>query len=122
MAIREIMRSGALAITPGMKRFSHPGVYVTAIISSLKFIFIITCTFMTFGLTILSQPVQGATIIPDDRALISGGPLNYNEAVKIALEKSPSSASYFLRVGTVRSNVSRIGIFEKTNCLAAKGG
>jgi outer membrane protein TolC len=72
-----------------MKRFSHPGYVVVSVISSFKFIFIIACTFMTFGLTILSQPVQGATIIPNDRALIPSGPLTFEEGVKIALQQSP---------------------------------
>lgn len=43
---------------------------------------------MTIGLTTLSQPVQGASP-PGTPALSPSGPLNYEEAVKIALNQSP---------------------------------
>jgi outer membrane protein TolC len=43
---------------------------------------------MTIGLTTLSQPVQGASP-PGTPALSPIGPLNYEEAVKIALNQSP---------------------------------
>jgi outer membrane protein len=112
MAIREIMRSGALAITPRMKRFSHPGYVVVSVISSFKFIFIIACTFMTFGLTILSQPVQGATIIPNDRALIPSGPLTFDEGVRIALQQSPyfKKSSLEVKLSELNETDSRYGL------------
>jgi outer membrane protein TolC len=112
MAIRETMRSGALAITPKMRRFVHPRLFVAAIISSLKFIFIIACTFMTFGLTILSQPVRGATIIPNDRALIPSGPLTFEESVKIALQRSPflRKSSLDVKLSELNETDSRYGM------------
>jgi outer membrane protein TolC len=112
MAIKEIMRSGALAIKPKMKRFSHPGFFVVSVISSFKFIFIIACTFMTFGLTILSQPVQGAAIILDDQALIPSGPLNYEEGVKIALHQSPffKKSSVGIELSKLDETDSRYGL------------
>jgi outer membrane protein TolC len=107
MAIREIMRSGAPAIKPKMKRFSHPSV-----ISSFKFIFIIACAFMTFGLTILSQPVRGATIIPDDRAVIPSGPLTFEEGVRIALQQSPylKESSVGVKLSKLDETDSRYGL------------
>jgi outer membrane protein TolC len=81
--------SGALTIKPKTTRFPHPGCLVSLVISTLKFIFIITCTFMTFGLTVLSQPVQGASVIPEAGTLIPSGLLNFEEGIKIALQQSP---------------------------------
>jgi outer membrane protein TolC len=109
MAIREIMGSGVLVIKPIAESFSCPRF---SIVSTLKFIIIIVCTFMTFGLTILSQPVQGASVILDDRPLTPSGPLNYDEAVKIALLQSPyfKKSSVEIKLSKLDETDSRYGL------------
>jgi outer membrane protein len=97
------MRSGALAKQPQTARFLHPRFFAASTVSSLKFLLIITCAFITFGLIIQSQPVQGASVVLDDQALIPSGPLNYDEAVRIALQKSP-----FLKKGSIEIKLSKL--------------
>jgi outer membrane protein len=87
--IRDIMPSGGLAIKPTTGRFPHLRFFIASLIPALKFIFIIAWTFMTFGLTILSQPVQGASYIPETPSLPPDGVMNFEEGVKIALHQSP---------------------------------
>jgi outer membrane protein TolC len=90
MAIGEIIRSGVLAKKLKTERFPRLRFFIASFIPpTLKFIFIIACAFITFGLTALSQSVQGATVIPDNHTLTPSGPLNFEEGVKIALHQSP---------------------------------
>jgi outer membrane protein TolC len=112
MAIKEIMGSRGLAIKPIGESFSRPRFFVVSVISFLKFIFIITCTVMIFGVTILSQPAQGASVIPDERTLTPSGPLNYEEGVKIALHQSPyfKKSSLQIQLSRLDETDSRYGL------------
>lgn len=88
MMRRKIIPLGALSLQPNTGRRLHPHVSVALSISNLKLICIIAWAFMIIGFTALSPPVQGAPP-PETPALSPSGALNYEEAVKIALNQSP---------------------------------
>ena len=88
MIRRKILPLGALSLQPKTGQCPHPRFSVVLSISNLRLICIIAWAFMTIGLTTLSQPVQGASP-PGTPALSPSGPLNYEEAVRIALNQSP---------------------------------
>jgi outer membrane protein TolC len=113
MIIREISPLGALSIRPKTRKFPHPRFSVVPSISNLKLIFIIAWAFMTFGLTILSQPVQGASYVPEAYTLPPNGTVNFEEGVRIALYQSPYLTKSSLEIDLRRLDEtdSRYGLF-----------
>jgi len=89
MIRREMAFLAALHIKPQTAKFFHPRLSLVPSISNLKLTFIIAWVFMAFGLTCLSQPVQGAAYDPETHTLPPGLTVNFQEAVKIALQQSP---------------------------------
>ena len=82
-------------------------------ISNLKRICIIAWAFITIGLTTLSQPVQGASYPPTAPTLSPSGSMNYEEAVRIALNQSPFLTKSSLEIDLRRLDEtdSRYGLF-----------
>jgi outer membrane protein TolC len=113
MIIRKISPLGALSIKPKTGKTPHPNISVIPSIFNLKLIFIIAWAFMTFGLSILSQPVQGAPSVAETPTLSPSGPLNYDEAVRIALHQSPFflKSSLEIEVKRMDETDSRYGLF-----------
>ena len=113
MIRRKIAPLGALSIKPKTGKVPHPRFSVVPSISKLKLIFIIAWAFMTFGLTILSHPVQGAPSIAEAPPLSPSGPLNYEEAVRIAINQSPvlRKSSLEIEVKRMDETDTRYGLF-----------
>lgn len=89
MIIRGTTPPEALSIKPKPWKFPYSRLSVVPLISNLKLICIIAWAFMTLGLTILSQPVQGASLSPEAQTLSPTGVVNFDEGVRIALYQSP---------------------------------
>lgn len=113
MIIRESSPLGALLIRLKTRKFPHPRFSVVPSISNLKLIFIIAWAFMTIGLTILSQPVQGASRTQEAYTLPPNGIVNYEEGVRIALYQSPFLTKSSLEIDLRRLDEtdSRYGLF-----------
>jgi outer membrane protein TolC len=112
MMRRKIIPLGTLVLPPNTGRRLHPHVSAVLSISNLKLICIIAWACLTIGLTALSQPVQGAPP-PETPALSPSGLLNYEEAVKIALNQSPYITKSSLEIDLRRLDEtdSRYGLF-----------
>jgi outer membrane protein TolC len=104
---------GALSIKPKTGKFPHPHFSLVPSISNFKLICIIVWAFMTIGLTTLTQPVQGASDLPGAPTLSPSGTLNFEEAVRIALNQSPflTKSSLEIDVKRLDETDSRYGLF-----------
>ena len=113
MIRRKIAPLGALSLQPKTGKFPHPHFSIVPSISNLKLIYIIAWAFMTIGLTTLSQPVQGASYLQGLPTLSPSGTLNYEEAVRIALNQSPFLTKSSLEIDLRRLDEtdSRYGLF-----------
>ena len=104
---------GALSLQPKTGKFPHPHFSLVPSISNLKLICIIAWAFMTIGLSILSQPVQGASYVAEAYALPPNGIVNFEEGVRIALHQSPFLTKSSLEIDLRRLDEtdSRYGLF-----------
>ena len=113
MIRRKITPLGALSRKPKTETFPRFHFSVVPLIAKLKLICIVAWAFMTIGLTSLSQPVQGAPPPPGAPPLSPSGTLNYEEAVRIALNQSPFITKSSLEIDLKRLDEkdSRYGLF-----------
>jgi outer membrane protein TolC len=113
MILRKNTPPGARVRKPKAWRFLHPYVLAVPSISRLKLMGIIAWACLAMGLTIFSQPVQGAPARPETQTLTPSGLLTFDEGVKIALNQSPAftKSSLELEIKRLDETDSRYGLF-----------